>query len=544
MSIWNALNSAYSFEDAFGAKDCTSQAMREAVREWFRLYYHREATEESDPCQQIAYTIVHKLTKTSFGEYKAVSNDEFAQQVLDALGTVRKKAMQLALVGGESWLKPVPTGDSFSFSVVSRNNVLIFGRDAQGVPMDIGAVEQTAEGRQWYTLLERRTVDRSGKLTIRNRLYCSELSDTLGRPVPLSALARYELLPEEYTFQEPLGGLGMARLITPLENCVDGSQDGVSVYAPAVGLIRNIDHNEALLNGEFDRGQSRIIASADLFRRGRDGRRQLSDKLFVGIDDNPEAVGLTIFSPELREQSFLARKQEYLRSAENIIGLKRGLLSEVEAAFTEHWLLCSCGGVTAFVYPYFHLMFMTESPVELVSPSRLDERTERERQELLEAIASGAEGNGMTGGQQPGAASAGDRGSAEEQGTPLAAGPIGDRELSQDTGKKDVLITEVLSYGAFLPGTAQPSFDTVSGTRDTGWREWFSDFAAGRSPVGAAAVQTGPFVYEFSAVRSVKLPRQEYYLAAQSGVETATVLRKWKDGTLWYQSAVRREDGA
>ncbi len=254
MSIWNALNSAYSFEDAFGVKDCTSQAMRETVREWFRLYYQREATEESDPCQQIAYTIVHKLTKTSFGEYKAVGNDEFAQQVLDALDTVRKKAMQLALVGGESWLKPVPTGDSFSFSVVSRNNVLIFGRDAQGVPMDIGAVEQTAEGRQWYTLLERRTVDRSGKLTIRNRLYCSELSDTLGRPVPLASLARYEFLPEEYTFQEPLGGLGMARLVTPLENCVDGSQDGVSVYAPAVGLIRNIDRNEALLNGEFERG--------------------------------------------------------------------------------------------------------------------------------------------------------------------------------------------------------------------------------------------------------------------------------------------------
>jgi A118 family predicted phage portal protein len=43
-------------------------------------------------------------------------------------------------------------------------------------------------------------------------------------------------------------------------------------------------------------------------------------------------VGLTIFSPEIREKSFLARKQEYLRTAENIIGLKRGLLSEVEAA--------------------------------------------------------------------------------------------------------------------------------------------------------------------------------------------------------------------
>lgn len=226
--------------------------------------------------------------------------------------------------------------------------------------------------------------------------------------------------------------------------------------------------------------------------------------------------------------------------ADAFLGLS---LAEVEAAFAEHWLLYSCGGVTAFVYPYFRLIFITESPVELVSPSRQDERTERERQELLEAIASGTEGSGVTGGQQPGAASVGEPGSVEEQSKqfPPAAGPIGDRELSQDTRKKDVLITEVLSYGAFLPGTAQPGFDIVSGTRDTGWREWFSDLALGETLIGAAAVRTGPFVYEFSAVRSVKLPRQDYYLAAQSGVETTTVLRKWKDSALWYQSAVRRD---
>ena len=186
--------------------------------------------------------------------------------------------------------------------------------------------------RHWYTLLERRFLDSQGHLTIRNRLYRSSVQADLGQPVPLTTLVRYEALPEEYTFPEPLGGLGLAWLKTPLKNCVDDSQDGVSVYAPAVGLIRNIDRNEALLNGEFERGQSRIIASADLLRKGRDGRRRLEDKLFVGIDDDPEAVGLTIFSPELREKSFLARKQDYLRTAENIIGLKRGLLSEVEAA--------------------------------------------------------------------------------------------------------------------------------------------------------------------------------------------------------------------
>lgn len=337
MSIVSALRGAYSCEDAFQARDCTTQPMREAVREWFRLYYHRAASEESDPCQQIAYTIVHKLTKTAFGEYKSASDDGFAQGALEGLDRVKKKAMQLALIGGEAWLKPAPVGEGFTFSVVRRDNVLIFGRDSEGRPVDIGTAECTVEGRyhaaqSWYTLLERRTLGADGRLTIRNLLYCSSMQGSLGQRVPLAALARYEALPEEYTFPEPLGGLGLARLITPLENCVDGSPDGVSVYAPAVGLIHNIDRNEALLNGEFERGQSRIIASADLLRKGRDGRRRLTDRLFVGIDDDPESVGLTIFSPELREKSFSARKQEYLRTAENIIGLKRGLLSEVEAA--------------------------------------------------------------------------------------------------------------------------------------------------------------------------------------------------------------------
>ena len=58
----------------------------------------------------------------------------------------------------------------------------------------------------------------------------------------------------------------------------------------------------------------------------------LKDHVFVGLDEDPETVGINIFSPALREQSFLARKQDYLRSAESIIGLKRGILSEVEAA--------------------------------------------------------------------------------------------------------------------------------------------------------------------------------------------------------------------
>ena len=86
------------------------------------------------------------------------------------------------------------------------------------------------------------------------------------------------------------------------------------------------------MNGEFDRGKSRIIASADMLEfDGTGKRKKLSADVFTAVDEAPDEVGITIFSPALREQSFLNRKREYLRNAETIIGLKRGLLSEVEA---------------------------------------------------------------------------------------------------------------------------------------------------------------------------------------------------------------------
>ena len=57
----------------------------------------------------------------------------------------------------------------------------------------------------------------------------------------------------------------------------------------------------------------------------------MRDDLFVGLPDDPANLGVTVYSPALREQSYLARKQDILRGCESLIGLKRGLLSEVEA---------------------------------------------------------------------------------------------------------------------------------------------------------------------------------------------------------------------
>lgn len=338
MSLLTALfdqGKIYNFEHAFGARDITTTAMQEAITEWAKLYYQTAPTKDEDPCQRIPAAVVGKLTKTVFSEYVATpakrsNGSEFIVAVLAALEHRRKKAMQQALIGGRCFLKPIFGPHGLSFSVIPRGCYIPLGMDEQDNVTDIGTAERTVQGRTYFTLLERRTVDANGYLTIRNKLYMSDSEDVLGQEVTLASLDKYAQLVPEMTYTTPVLSLGLVPVSVPMENCVDGSPEPVAVYAPAVGLIHNINRNEALLNGEFDRGQSRIIVPDTFMKRGKDGKRGLTDNVFAAAP-MLDSESITIFAPELREASFLARKTEYLRNVESLIGLKRGLLSEVEA---------------------------------------------------------------------------------------------------------------------------------------------------------------------------------------------------------------------
>lgn len=334
----------FSCQEAFGTADKTSTAMRNALSEWLELYYRDTVTDGEDPCQRIAYAVVSKLVRTVFSEYAASGDTPFAQRVLKALDQIKETAVQLALVGGACYLKPWVREQDFGFTLIPRDRILIFARDPDGIPTDVGTMERSTQGSAYYTLLERRRVDEKGLLTIENRLYRAYNESSLGQRVSLGTLPNYGSLAECYTFEKPVGSVGLVQLRTPMLNCVDGSADAVSVYAAAAGLIHAIDRNEHQLMGEFDRGESRVFASSDLL----DEDKALTSKLFVGLDESPEQVGLTVFSPQLREQSFLNRKQEYLRNVESVIGLKRGMLSdanttertatEISASQAEHSL--------------------------------------------------------------------------------------------------------------------------------------------------------------------------------------------------------------
>ena len=343
-------------EQAFGKADVTSPRMQAAVREWLTLYFG-EPRREEDPSDRLAVLIVSKLCRTVFSEYESrVAGPRAAELApcLDRLNAVRARALQYALGGGECLLKPVPAGRGFDLVPIRRDCYVPLGRDSRGGLTAVGTMELMRQGRGGYALLERRTAGEEG-LTIETRLF--ELTgDALGRELPLAALPRTASLSPSLLLPG-VKGVGLATLRTPLLNCVDGGPDPVAVYAPAVGLIHAVARLEHQLGRELENGASRVFASEDLLRQDPAGRRALEDDLFVGLPDDPANVGVTVYSPALRVEQYLARKQDLLRSCESLIGLKRGILSEVEDTERTATEVSSSSGDFSLTVRDFQLMW-------------------------------------------------------------------------------------------------------------------------------------------------------------------------------------------
>lgn len=310
-------------------KDCTTEPMQQAIDEWFAMYFQQEVTQQEEPCQRLPTLIVHKLSRSCFGEYQAKSHQPFGDMLLKQIARVKRKAIQLTLIGGEAWIKPILREDGFDFEVMRRDSVLVLARDANGQAIDIASGCEFFKEETRYAFIERRIQTPQG-VRIENRLFQYLEKREKAVEISLNQIEEYAALSPEVLLPK-IEGLGLIWLHNPMENCVDGSGDSVSIYAPAVGLIRAINQNERQLSREFEHGESRVFASVDLLRRNGFGHLELPKGLFVGLDDDPQTTGITIYSPTLRQESFLQRKKEYLRNLESLIGLKRGLLSEVDS---------------------------------------------------------------------------------------------------------------------------------------------------------------------------------------------------------------------
>ena len=173
------------------------------------------------------------------------------------------------------------------------------------------------------------------KAQIRNE--DEDTEQELGKEIPLSDVERWNGISEEPVIidnvDKPLYGL----FKVPLANNIDmKSPLGISVFSPAVKLIRRADEQFSRLDWEYAGGQLAIDVdpTAINYSEGYYGTTMSIDncqdrlyrKLDLGSDDTYHA-----WSPTLRDANYIEGLNIYTNKIEDMIGLARGTLSQVES---------------------------------------------------------------------------------------------------------------------------------------------------------------------------------------------------------------------
>ena len=330
LSALSKLNTAQSFEDAFRVSDITSEKMQKAIKLWFELYFDDNNDCNTDSATRIPYVVVDGLYKACFGEYgltieDSTQKDKHMATVIENLEDIQAEAFQLATIGGEGFIKPIVYSDTFRFGFIPRNCYVVLARNATGDITSLGTCEVTISGQHYYTLLERRTVA-DGRLTIEYKLFKSSSASYIGERTDLEDL--YEGLEETVVLD--IDNIGLAHIKMPMVNCVDGSKDGVSIYAAAIEEINTLYWHERRTNNEYELTEPHMVVSVDVLERDENGKVDIP-KYAMSLNEAPENVGVHTYNPTPNQEQLEARANQILRNIENIIGLRRGVLSHVES---------------------------------------------------------------------------------------------------------------------------------------------------------------------------------------------------------------------
>ena len=330
--VYRRLFPIKDIQTALGITPALSQAMLDRINIWNKAYRGKSAHIDNDRVisLRLESSSVRELANVALNEMTTNVSNEKLNTLLDRVKVNLGANLQRGLATGGMVIKPI---NENSVQFLAANAFIPIAYDADGRLSDVAFPEQKRLGGKYYTRLERHTLS-GDSLTITNRAFVSETENALGREIPLSAVEDWKSFRTAAVFPVSRQVFGYFR--TPNDNTVDGSPAGVSVFETALEKIKRADIQFGRLDYEFESAKRRIHADVSMVKE-KDDRGYELDEVYVDVNgDNGDFY--KEFSPQLRQEGFIAGLEEYKREIEFDIGLSYGDLSQpqyVEKSATE-----------------------------------------------------------------------------------------------------------------------------------------------------------------------------------------------------------------
>ena len=333
--LWGRIVSMFNhttLKNIIGKDVALSQPMIDAINKWKKMLVGNadwcgdivESLKlEEGICREFADSVLVEM------EAKILNNDNMDAVLQKSLSDMNKK-LQTGLALGAMVLRPLGPDKA---EYVAADKFIPISFDDSGTPNDIAFLVVKSVGENdYYTRVERHYFT-NGNLTIENKCYHSQSQSDIGQNCSLEEVAEWANI-----LLGPITYPGMTEMDfgyyqNPIENKVDGSSCGVSVYESAENLIRKADVQGARLDWEYDSGE-RAIHVDERALKNRGGKTylpRLKKRLYKGLnlDDNNKDL-YKEYSPEMRDEAFRRGLEEYKREIEFNVGLAYGDLSDAQ----------------------------------------------------------------------------------------------------------------------------------------------------------------------------------------------------------------------
>ncbi len=304
-------------------------------------------------CQSMQQQTLSEM-KSSITEPGATDSEDFTERSTRAsfLNEIYQnrlinhlpQAFEKALAMGGMIIKPYMSNEQLYLDFAYQGEFYPISFDEDGNIIDVAFFDQFVAGKYIYTKVERQTFSQAKRMVVvENKAFKAQIrqddddvEQDLGKEIQLESVDRWSGISQDPVIIEnvdkPLYGL----FRVPLANNIDlDSPLGISIFSPAIQLIQRADEQFSRLDWEYKGGQLAIDVdpTALTYSEGYFGTLStmddLQDRLYrrldMGADDTYKA-----WSPTLRDANYIQGLNLYTNKIEDMIGLARGTLSQVE----------------------------------------------------------------------------------------------------------------------------------------------------------------------------------------------------------------------
>ena len=233
------------------------------------------------------------------------------------------------------------------FDFIYANNFYPLAFNGSGDITEAAFIERKVDKDIMYSRLEHHKYS-NHKVTVTNMAFRSTArvdssSEDLGQQIPLSSVPEWSNIEETITISN-VDRLMFAYFKMPEANNIDiFSPLGVSGFDKAISLIKDADTQYSRLLWEYEGGELAIDIDRDALRdtevRDNNGNvvissrmGHLQQRLYRPVELTAEGDTYNQYAPALRDASYTNGLNTILMHIEDVTGLSRGTLSQVDTA--------------------------------------------------------------------------------------------------------------------------------------------------------------------------------------------------------------------